>query len=304
MAIGAAARAPDRQMRGIALLLAAVAFLPAMDAIAKSLTARYDVLQITWARFFFASLVLLPFLRSRAGRASLVPPRLGLHLARSVCQVAGVALFFLTLSYLPLGDTVALCFLYPIFTLVLAAAMLGEVVGSRRWLAVLVAFIGALVIIRPGLSVFQPASLLGLLTSLVYAVFLVLTRRLAGSAPAVVMLLWGTMVGTVLTTLLLPFSWHTPTPIDLAGMFAMGVIGAVGHLLILKAYEAAPASLLSPLGYGEILGATALGWAVFGDVPDAATWLGIAIIIGSGVYLATTAQGLPKRRVLSAPASR
>ena len=130
-------------------------------------------------------------------RALLLPDRSGLQLARSIFQVAAVSLFFSTLSYLPLADTLALCFLYPMITVGLAALLLGERVDARRWLAVLVGFLGALVIIRPGLGVFQPASLLGLLTSFVFAGFIILTRKLAGTAPPAVMLIWGTLVGTI-----------------------------------------------------------------------------------------------------------
>lgn len=277
-------------------MLAAVAVLPAMDAIAKALTLRYPVLQVAWARFFFAFLVLLPFARAHLGPTLLRPPRLRLQIARSISQVLAVFLFFTTLSFLPLADTLALCFLYPLVTVALAALILGEPVGRRRWLAVLVGFIGALIIIRPGLSVFQPASLLGLATSLVFAAFIILTRVLASSAPASVLLLWGTLVGTVALSLLAPFVWVAPSPADLGLMLAMGALGAAGHLLMLKAYEAAPAAVLSPIGYAEIIGAVLFGWLVFSDLPDGPTWLGIAVICAAGVYIAL---GAPRLRPLT-----
>ncbi len=279
--------------RGIAYLLAAVMVLPVMDGLAKELTGRYAVLQVSWARFFFALLVLLPFARGLTLRALLVPDRFRLQLARSALQVASVWLFFMTLSYLPLADTLALAFLYPMITVGLAALMLGERVGPQRWLAVLVGFAGALIIIRPGLGVFHPASLLGLLTSFVFAGFIILTRKLAGTAPPAVILIWGTLVGAVLTTALVPAVWITPSATDLGLMLAMGVIGALGHLLLLKAYELAQASVLSPLGYAEMLAAVAVGWIAFGDFPDGPTWVGIAVIVASGVYLAL---GAPRLR--------
>lgn len=279
--------------RGIAYLLAAVMVLPVMDGLAKELTGRYAVLQVSWARFFFALLVLLPFARGLTLRALLVPERFRLQLARSALQVASVWLFFMTLSYLPLADTLALAFLYPMITVGLAALMLGERVGQQRWLAVLVGFAGALIIIRPGLGVFHPASLLGLLTSFVFAGFIILTRKLAGTAPPAVILIWGTLVGAVLTTALVPAVWITPSAADLGLMLAMGVIGALGHLLLLKAYELAQASVLSPLGYAEMLAAVAVGWIAFGDFPDGPTWVGIAVIVASGVYLAL---GAPRLR--------
>lgn len=283
-------------LRGIAFMLAAIAILPAMDAIAKLLTERYSVLQISWARFFFAFLVLVPFAREHIGTTLIRPPRLALQLARSVCQVVAVFLFFSTLSYLPLADTLAICFLYPLLTVALAAMLLGESVGLRRWLAVMVGFVGAMIIIRPGLGVFQPASLLGLLTSLVFAGFIILTRVLASTAPAAVLLLWGTLVGTVVLSALVPFVWITPGATDLALMLGMGAIGAAGHLLLLKAYESAPLAVLSPIGYAEIIGAVLFGWIIFGELPDGATWLGIVVICAAGIYIAL---GAPRPRPLA-----
>ncbi len=279
--------------RGIAYLLGAMLLLPVMDGLAKVLTARYPVLQVSWARFFFALLVLLPFARGLSLRALLLPDQLGLQLARSIFQVAAVSLFFLTISYLPLADSLALAFLYPMITVALAALLLGEHVDARRWLTVAVGFLGAIVIIRPGFGVFQPASLLGLGTSFVFAAFIILTRKLAGTAPPAVILIWGTLVGAVLTTLLVPTVWVTPSLADLGVMLALGAIGAVGHMLLLRAYEMAKASVLAPLGYVEMISAVAVGWLVFGDFPDAMTWLGIAIIVASGVYLAL---GTPRLR--------
>jgi drug/metabolite transporter (DMT)-like permease len=295
MADAAAATGETPPWRGVLYLLAAVAVLPVMDGFAKALTTRYPVLEVAWARFFFAFLVLLPFVARQPGRELMRPPRLALQLLRSVCQVLAVSLFFLTLSHLPLADTLAICFLYPLITVALAGLLLGEAVGPRRWLAVLVGFLGAMIIIRPGLGVFQPAALMGLATSLVFAVFIILTRKLAGSAPPAVILIWGTLVGAVLTTALLPLVWVPPTVADLLAMLAVGGIGALGHLLLLKAYELAPASLLSPLGYAEIIGAALVGWVAFGDFPDAATWLGIAVISVSGSYIAMGAP--PPRRI-------
>lgn len=293
MAISTARSGEAAPSRGIAYLLGALLLLPVMDGLAKALTVRYPVLQVSWARFFFALLALLPFARGLTPRALLLPDQLGLQLARSVLQVAAVSLFFLTISYLPLADSLALAFLYPMITIGLAALLLGEHVDSRRWATVLVGFLGALVIIRPGLGVFQPASLLGIATSFVFAGFIILTRKLAGTAPPAVILIWGTLVGALLTSVLVPTVWVVPSMPDLGLMTAMGVVGAVGHLFMLKAYELAKASMLAPLGYAEMVSAVAVGWIAFGDFPDGPTWIGIAIIVASGVYLAL---GAPRLR--------
>lgn len=279
--------------RGVLFMLAAIAVLPIMDAIAKALTQRYPVLQVAWARFFFAFLVLLPFTPRASLGVLLRPPRLGLQLARSLCMVLAVLLFFTTLRFLPLADTLAICFLYPLVVLALAALFLGEPVGRNRWLAALAGFLGVLIVIRPGFAVFHPAALLGLLTSVVFASFAVLTRTLAASAPPAVLLVWGTLVGTIVLSLLVPLAWVMPRAGDLALMLLMGSLGAVGHLLMLKAFEAAPAVVLAPIAYVEIVGAILLGWLVFGDLPDAATWVGTGIICAAGVYVALGAPSVP-----------
>ncbi len=290
--VAAAPSTGHAHRRGVLFMLAAIAVLPVMDAIAKALTQRYPVLQVAWARFFFAFLVLLPF-TPRTGLALLLrPPRFGLQLARSLCMVLAVMLFFTTLRFLPLADTLAICFLYPLVVLVLAALFLGEPVGRNRWLAALAGFLGVLIVIRPGFAMFHPAALLGLLTSVVFAGFAVLTRKLAASAPPAVLLVWGTLTGTILLSLLAPLVWVVPRAADLALMLLMGSIGAVGHLLMLKAFEAAPAVVLAPIAYVEIVGAILLGWLVFGDLPDVATWVGTAIICAAGTYVALGAPSL------------
>ena len=295
MATSTAGSSDATPWRGIAYLLGALMLLPIMDGLAKALTARYPVLQVSWGRFFFALLALLPFARGLTLRALLLPDQFGLQLARSVMQVAAVSLFFLTLSHLPLADSLALAFLYPMITVGLAAFVLGEHVDARRWATVLVGFLGALVIIRPGLGVFHPASLFGVTTGLAFAGFIILTRRLAGTAPPAVGLIWGALGGAPLTSLLVPAVWVTPSMADLGIMVAMGIVGAVGHLFMLKAYELAKASVLAPLGYAEMLGALAVGWIAFGDLPDGPTWIGIAIIVASGIYLALGAPRLLRR---------
>jgi drug/metabolite transporter (DMT)-like permease len=167
----------------------------------------------------------------------------------------------------------------------LSPFLLGEKVGIRRLSAVGIGLIGALVIIRPGLSVFQPAALFGISTGLVYALYVIITRRLAGTAPALVTLTYTAVVGLACTSLIVPFFWTTPTLEQWGFMLALGAVAAFGHLLIILAYERGEASMLSPFSYSEMIGAVTIGYLVFGDFPDRWTWIGIAILIGSGVYI-------------------
>lgn len=271
--------------RAILLMLAAVTLLPVMDAIAKDLGERYPVIQVTWGRYVFTLACILPQLLWRY-RAELVDiPQPGLQLLRGLAQLAATFLFFLTLTFLPLADTVALAFLYPLIVTALAPFVLGERVGWRRQAAVVAGFLGAMVIIRPGFEMFQPASILGLGIGLVFAVYILLTRKLRGQTPPLVTLGWVATIGVVVTSVLVPFVFVPMAWADWLGLVLIGILGAAAHQCIIRAFEMAPASVLSPLGYAEILMAALIGYLWFGDFPDGVTWAGITIIAGAGLYV-------------------
>ena len=271
--------------RGMLLMLVAVSLLPVMDAIAKELATRYPVLQVTWGRYFFTLLCILPQLLYRYRTELLDIPQPGLQLVRGLAQLAATFLFFLTLTYLPLADTVALAFMYPLIVTALAPYVLGESVGWQRRGAVVVGFLGALVIIRPGLDVFQPASIFGLGIGVAFALYILLTRKLRGRTPPLVTLGWVAIIGVVVTSLLVPFVFVAMTWGDWLGLVGIGLLGAVAHQCIIRAFEMAPVSVLSPLGYAEILTAVLIGYLWFGDFPDGFTWAGILIIAGAGLYV-------------------
>jgi len=280
----AAAPAATR-LKGIGLLLIAVSVIPVMDALAKELGGRYPVLQVTWGRYFFNLVLILPIVFWRYGPRAFAVPQRGLQIVRGTLLLTATYLFFFTLTYLPLADTLALIFLYPLVVTLLSPWLLGEEVGWRRMAAVVMGFIGALIIIRPGTTMFQPVSLLGLGISLCLGLYMVMTRRLAGSAPSLVTLAYGALFGAVACSIAVPTVWTPPSALDWVAMVAMGGIAALGHLLIIRAYEAAPATVLAPLGYAEMVSAVIVGYLWFGDFPDALTWLGIAVIVASGVYV-------------------
>ncbi len=275
----------DRRLGGILMLLGAMAILPLMDAIAKHLSATFPLLEITWARFFFHFLVLLPILLARHRPAQLWPQRPALQILRGGLLMASTFCFFGGVSYMPLADTLAIFFISPLIVTLLAPALLGEQVGIRRKTAVAVGFIGALVIIRPGLTVFQPAALFGIGSGFIYALYSITTRKLAGTAPPLVTAAYTALFGAIGTSAVVPFVWRMPAPGELALMVLMGMIAAVGHFLIVLAYRRAEASLLSPLTYSEMIAMVAVGYAVFGDFPDFWTLVGIVILIGSGAYI-------------------
>ena len=295
----------DRPLTGILLLVGAMMLVPMMDGLAKHLSSTYTTEQVVWARYFFHLAFLLPLVLWRFGRQALAPKRPVAQILRGGLLLASTVLFFAAIAEMPLADTLALVFVYPFIVTALSPLLLGEPVGPRRWSAVLIGFVGALIVIRPGFGVFQWSALLGVGAGAVYAFYVIATRRLAGSSPPLVTLLYTALLGAVVMSAVLAFvlpgSWTPPSPGGWALMALMGLIAATGHLLLIMAYERAPASLLSPYGYSEMVMAVLVGLVAFGDFPDGGTLLGVAVIVGSGVYIALRER---KRQVVPATAAK
>ena len=279
------APAADRPLVGILLMLGAMSVVPFMDAIAKYLSAHIPILQLVWARYFFHFCLIFPVALLRYGPRRLVPARPLLQLVRGGLLLASTVLFFAAIARMPLADALALIFVSPLIVTALSPWLLGESVGPRRKVAVLVGFLGALLIIRPGFGSIQWPALLALGAGVVFGCYLLATRRLAGSAPPLVTLTYSAAAGALVMSLIVPAVWVAPSAGDLAGMVMLGVIAAGGHFLLIKAFDFAPASLLAPFTYSEIIMTTLLGLVFFGDFPDAWTWAGIAVLIGSGLYI-------------------
>ena len=184
-----------------------------------------------------------------------------------------------------IADAITVFFIHPLLTVVIAPILLREKVGLRRWLAALIGFSGALLVIRPGLEHFDWNSLYALATGFCFSGYVLLGRRLAGEGSPLQALVMTGLVGTLMMSFFQPAVWITPQGIEWVWMGAMGTIGLIGHYFIIKALEHAPASRLAPLGYFEIIGSVLVGLIAFGDLPDAWTWSGIAIIVCSGLYV-------------------
>ena len=275
----------DLPLVGILWMALGVSTLPLMDAIAKSLSADFHVLQIAWARYGFHLLLLLALLAGRLRPADLLPRNPGLQVLRSGLLLGTTLCYFGAISWLPLANVLALAFIAPVVSTALAPVILGEHVGPRRWAAVMVGFVGALIVLRPGLGVFHPASLLALGAGVFYGGYLLATRRLSGSGRPVVTLLYTALIGMVALSFTLPAVWHAPTLTEWLWMAAMGAFGALAHFMIIRAFEHASASVLGPVNYIEIVAASAVGWLAFGDFPDHWTWVGITVIVASGIYI-------------------
>jgi drug/metabolite transporter (DMT)-like permease len=274
---------------GIVLMVVTMVFFTAADAIAKYLTRSYPVIEVTWGRFVFHLALLLPFLASRRDLSVFRTSALRLQLTRSLLQIGSTVLYFFAIAMLPLATATVIAFAQPLLLTVFSVPLLGEKVGTRRWSAVLVGFLGVLIIVRPGggtaLGVSHWAMLLPLATAAISSFYQIATRLVARTDPVETSLLFTAVSGAVIMTIAVPFVWQTP---DLAGwllMMTTGFLAGAGHYCIINAFKRAPASVLAPFSFTQLIWATALGYLIFGDLPDGGTLLGGVIIVGSGLYV-------------------
>ena len=275
-----------RTIIGIALMLGAMAMLPFLDVVAKTLGNQgMPILQIVWARMAFGTLLTLPFTLHHGGPRAIRPDRPAYHTLRAALLIAATFLFFSALKYLPIADALAIFFVQPLILTAISPFVLNEKVGPRRWAAVAVGFIGTLIIIRPGFTDLNPGTLLALGSGASLALYFAMTRRISGTAPAMVTTFHTSLMGTLLIALPVLLLWEPPTPAQWGLLFLIGLIATAGHYLIVRAYDHAEASLLAPLAYTEMIMATAAGWWFFGDFPDGWTFLGTAILIACATYI-------------------
>ena len=278
--------------RGILFMCLAVLLMPVMNAIAKSLTADYPIAQVVWARFtghfICMALVFLP----KRGWRLFKSARPSIQFARSTIMFASNGAYIAALSTVALANASAIMFLAPILVTALSVPMLGEKVGIRRWSAVLVGFIGALIIIRPGMaqSAFAASGLgiaLLIFSMASFAIYQILTRQLSNRDSAETNIVYTALVAAIVMSLFIPSIFVAPTrPLDWALFGAIGAIGGFTQYFVAKALEEAPASVVSPYLYGELLTSAIVGLAIFGDFPDALTWIGASVVAASGIYIA------------------
>ena len=270
---------------GIILLVLAMLIVPLMDATAKLLSSEYPVLQLVWARFFFHFLLIAPLALWRHGSNALFPEKPLLQISRGFLILLCTACFWGSIKFIPLANAIAILFFHAVIVVGLSVLILKEQVPKNRWLASGLGLVAVLMIVRPGFEEFHWASLLALAASTFFALYILSTRFLAGKAFPLVTLSYQSLGGFVIMTAIVPFVWVTPTQTDLILMVAMALIGAAGHLLLIRAFEFAEASLLAPYLYTEMIMQAVLGYWFFGDVPDTWAWVGILLIISVGIFL-------------------
>ena len=272
-------------MKAIFYNLLAWVILPVMDGLAKYLSVDLPVLQIVWARYFFTVVITLSFIIIFFRKQLVWTSKPKLQLFRGLILLCANMLFFYAISIISLTKALTLAFVAPLIVTALSPFILGEIVGYRRWLAVIIGFIGSLIVIRPGLIEFNLATLAALGTGFFYGIYFIITRKLHTADSPLLTLLIAGVVGAIILSAYMPFSWIEPNPNQWLFMFCIGLCASVGHFFLILSLKYADASKLAPFSYFEIVTNVIIGYYFFSDFPDIWTWVGLLIIINSGIYI-------------------
>ena len=279
------------------MLLATFCF-GCLDTMSKYLVAYYPASALVWLRYVLQTLVMMAIFLPRMGLRLVRTSSPYVQLLRSLMLVVSSVVFVVALNYMQIAEVASIVFLAPIIVALAGGPLLGERVSARTWLALAGGFAGVLLIIRPGGSAFTWWALLPLGCAFLFAGYQILTRKLAGHDDPITTLFFPGLMACFVVPPLFPGAFDVPTaPLHAAMLAAIGILGAVGHFLLIRAHGLAPATLLAPFGYTQLLVVLALGWIVFGQLPDAVALGGIALIAGSGLALiiAARAGGSPAR---------
>lgn len=279
------AAAAARPLVGVALMLLAILSFVLLDGSAKYLSDELSIPQLVWARYTVSFALMALFLPRLGWRRLVTTKRPMAQIGRGMLLIGATASIFTGMRFLPMAEAYAISFVSPAIVAALAIPILGERVSSARWFAIGAGFVGVLVVIRPGTDAISWAVVFPLAMAAFYGVYQIMTRMLGLVDPPLTTLFYTMLVGAAVSSLVVPFFWQQPTPKALAIMLWMGFIGLVGQFALVRAFLYAPASLLAPFAYTQIVWATIVGYLVFGDIPDAATVAGSVIVVASGLLL-------------------
>ena len=284
--------ADNSTARAMAMMIIAMLALPGIDAIAKYLSGAVSSGQVTWSRFLFQIILMSPLLLRTRG--PWLTPALWLHAARGSMIAAATLLFFTGLAYLPLADAIAIFFIEPLLVTLLSALFFGEAIHWRRITAICCGFVGALIVIRPTFAEVGLPALYPVGAACCFSVYILLTRKLVVREDPIRLQFFAGIFGFLVMGAALVFGTENdieiltavwPTRDQWLLLALLGWIATVCHLLVVYAYRLASIGILAPFQYVEIIGATILGLIFFKEFPDAVTWLGVGIIVGSGLYV-------------------
>ena len=275
----------NKVLTGIGLVVLAGFLFVSSDTVVKLVREDLPVAMVVWGRFVMHLLLMLILFPGKKIIPLFKVNNLKLIIGRGLLLLTCTCLFFTAIGYIGLAEANSIMFVSPFFVVALSIPILGEKVGIRRWSAVLVGFVGILIVLRPGFQEIHWAYLLIIGCAFFFALFTIITRTLSFTETATSMWFYTALVGTIVSSSVVWLYWETPTPMQWLLLLIIGAIGGGSHYIVIKAYNRAAASLLAPFQYVQILWATIYGFLVFNDFPDRWTLLGTTIIIGSGLYV-------------------
>jgi drug/metabolite transporter (DMT)-like permease len=275
----------ESNFRAVLLMVGGTIFFSSMHALIRYLSADLHAFELAFFRNLFGVLVVLPWVL-RAGLSPLKTNRLGLHSVRGLFNGIGMLMFFYAVSIAPLADVIALSFTAPIFATILAIVFLREVVGVRRWTAIFVAFLGMLIILRPGLAEISQGQFLAMASSALWACSLIMIKILGRTESSITIIAYMIIFQAPVSGLAAMTVWITPTLEQVCVMATMGVLGTVGQWLLIEALKAGDTNVVMPFDFLKMIWAVLLGFLFFNELPGLFTWIGSTVIFSSAVYIA------------------
>jgi drug/metabolite transporter (DMT)-like permease len=280
--------------KALVYMVIAMLLLPGLDAFAKLLSDYQSPGQIVLYRFFFQAVFLFPIVLYRGELISALSISPLIQFMRGALMVLATTFFFTALKYMPLAESISIFFVEPMILTILSAILLGEVIRIRRILAIIVGFIGALIVIKPSFAIFGWAAIFPLCAAFCFAFYVVFTRQLSGRLSPLPMQFSAGVTALIVSTIMLCLGYQFEIDYIMPGIphhseiwlvVGLGVFATLGHIFLTSAVRYADTGLLAPFQYLEIISAILLGYLIFSDIPDHQTILGLIIIISSGIYL-------------------
>ena len=287
-------------MKAILLNISAWMLLPIMDGLAKHLSTEIHFMQVVWGRYFFMALISLSITYFFFNKNLKWPNNIKIQLIRSLFLFLSTILFFYAISVISLAEALTLAFVSPMIVTLLSAIILKEQVGLRRWSAVVIGFIGVLFVVRPGFNEINLATITALGCGICYAFYIISTRKLSNQDNPLLTLIFTGLSGSIVISLIVPFYWSWLTITQLILLISLALIGTLAHFLLILSLNYAEASKLAPLTYSEIIMNVIIGYYFFGDFPDQWIWLGLIIIVLSGVYISLR-ENVIKKKFIKVP---
>ena len=274
-------------LKGIFLFITAIFLISIVDTICKFFTKDLHAIQIVWGYLIGINVTLWIFFFFKGEKLSilLLTNKLSLQIIRPAFLICSISSLFLGLTYLPIAEATAIGFVAPLFITALSVPILRERVGIHRWSAVIIGFLGVIIIVRPGTEFWHIASIMPLLGAFFFALFQILTRLLSTTENTYTTLFYTGLGGLGWSSLMVPFVWSPMLKIHFFVFFSIGIMGAIAHLCMISAFDRAEASFLAPYNYTKLLWVAVLGYIIFGDKPSLEMWLGAFVIVSAGFYV-------------------